>query len=336
MRTTINVNNEYLFSEGEAKQLTIKEHSESEESMEGSYKKWLYYEVSRSVDIKELISDIRNGRAIAVSDGSYKKEWKKGTAAWRLESEKGNQYIQGTVISPGHPEMQSAYRSELVGQMAILDKMKEICIKYRITDGSILIGCDGITALQKANEGSPEFCSPNHKHSDILSAMNKINRSIPITINPVHVKGHQDDSCEYNELDRLAQINVDMDWKAKELLSQIYKDREINFEDYDLHPLSFQVIYVHNKPIYHRVKEEVHRHITEKKIIDHWIKKGRLTKETEEMVDWESNGRAMKSSTINRRRFVTKWGNEWLGTGKNMKKMENLAPWEMSILSPAG
>ena len=61
--------------------------------------------------------------------------------------------------------------------------------------------------------------------------MNKINKLMPITINPVHVKGNQDDSCDYNDLDRLSQINVDMDWKAKDLLGRIYEDEEINFED---------------------------------------------------------------------------------------------------------
>ena len=58
--------------------------------MEGTYQEdWIYYEVSNSAGIKELISDIRNRKAIALSDGSYKKEWKKGQQHGDSNQKKG-------------------------------------------------------------------------------------------------------------------------------------------------------------------------------------------------------------------------------------------------------
>ena len=91
--------------------------------------------------------DIRKGTAIAVSDGSYVKELGLGTAAWIIESEDGSQYIRGTCISPGPRTIQSAYRSEAIGLLAIIDYLHTLCDQQNLKEGKCTIACDGITAL---------------------------------------------------------------------------------------------------------------------------------------------------------------------------------------------
>ena len=55
-------------------------------------------------------------------------------------------------------------------------------------------------------------------------------------------------------------------------------------------------------------------------MIDHWISKGRFSRTSVDNIDWDGQLRAIKSSTLGRRRFVKKWANEWLATGTNMER----------------
>ena len=34
------------------------------------------------------------------------------------------------------------------------------------------------------------------------------------------------------------------------------------------------------------------------------------------MIDWRGQARALKTTGMGRKRFVIKWGNDWLATGK--------------------
>ena len=317
-RTTVEILHGHLHSHGISVPLTVSDMDESSVSSTEveTYKEWLYHSSNRSKTISKLVRDIKNGKARAVSDGSYKQEWELGTAAWRIESEDESEYIQGTAISPGPPELQSAYRSELLGLLAIMDRIKLL----KIGKGRITIGCDGISALEKGTETIIASCSPQHKHSDLISAMAKIRDNLEVTFRSVHVRGHQDDKKEYEDLDRLAQINVDMDLAAKTLLDKVNQDRALVFTAFQSHPDSLPLISVHGKIVCHEVKNSIYNIIAEKKIIEHWIDKGRFTKIGNSIIDWRANARAMKLSHGGRKRFVTKWGNEWLGTGKNMKR----------------
>ncbi len=51
---------------------------------------------------------------------------------------------------PGTAKDQSAYRSELAGLYCILLGAKQLCEFFNITQGSIELGCDGQSALDKA------------------------------------------------------------------------------------------------------------------------------------------------------------------------------------------
>jgi hypothetical protein len=59
-------------------------------------------------------------------------------------------HIIGRVISPGTGSDQSVYRSELSGILAIMIMVKHICSYHHISEGSIELACDGLSALNKA------------------------------------------------------------------------------------------------------------------------------------------------------------------------------------------
>jgi hypothetical protein len=141
---------------------------------------------------RTLAEAIRRGRAIAVSDGSYKDDF--GTAAYVLEGETAANRIVCALATPGIPEDQSSFRSELAGLYGIVMMVQAICHQFGITSGGIEVGCDGLIALQRAF-GEDFMVTPDIKDSDydLLSATRKILAESPVIWTWRHVEGHQDD-----------------------------------------------------------------------------------------------------------------------------------------------
>ena len=69
------------------------------------------------------------GMAIMVTDGSYKDQ--DGTAAWIIESQNGEEFVMELSITPGSPEIQNAYCSEVTGILAILQYLENIMTDER-------------------------------------------------------------------------------------------------------------------------------------------------------------------------------------------------------------
>ncbi len=103
--------------------------------------------VEASDDGSMIAQAILHGDAIAVSDGSFKDHY--GTAVWVIEGGDQRGRILGRVIVPGGAEDQSAYRSELAGIYSIFIIVQHICKVYDIRSGSIELGCDGESAINK-------------------------------------------------------------------------------------------------------------------------------------------------------------------------------------------
>jgi len=72
--------------------------------------------------IEGMVEQLRlafiNGKAIAVSDGSF--QWGNGAAAWIIEGSTARNQIIGTGRTPGQATDQSTYQSELFGLWGIL------------------------------------------------------------------------------------------------------------------------------------------------------------------------------------------------------------------------
>jgi hypothetical protein len=74
---------------------------------------WCYDNMTVPNDYSPLLQDIRNGDTYMVCDGSFHPTYKRGAAAWIIEGKTSKQQTTGTIISPGRPNEQSAYRSKL-------------------------------------------------------------------------------------------------------------------------------------------------------------------------------------------------------------------------------
>ena len=63
----------------------------------------------------------------------------------------------------------------------------------------------------------------------------------------------------------------------------------------------------------------MYEHCHKKETINYWISQGQIAPGTEESIDWESHGKAMKAFGA-RKHWVTKHFSGWAGSGVNMHR----------------
>ena len=275
---------------------------------------WVFEGVEMTEGIDRLVTDIMNGSAVGVSDGSFKEEC--GTAAWMLEDSKGEQSIVGRLKTPGFPSDQSAYRSEIsgiYGMVAMVEGIKQV---WKIANGHITLGCDGKQAGLQALDIEHYRTTCTQQSFDLLSGIQGYIRASTIKYTYRHIKGHQDDKVKLQDLDYWALLNIEMDMLAKDWWGQ-----QINMKQY--------VQYIIPKGIWkisllgNRTSNDLQNYLRDSiegaKAAEYWAdKRKRFTEESYFEVDWKAVEQAMKSSTLQRQHWVTKFESGCCATGKMM------------------
>ena len=104
-----------------------------------------------------------NGTAIQVSDGSfYLADYQVGACAWILATPGGQEWIEGRGLVPNSPEEQSAYRSELAGQVGAVSFVDLIDIEASY--------CDSLSALNQVGK-KPDNIRCRTKHVNLVSIL---------------------------------------------------------------------------------------------------------------------------------------------------------------------
>jgi len=84
-----------------------------------------------------------------------------------------------------------SYRAEMYGIYAILVCSQYLVQQHKISKGGILIACDNKASLINALAYTTR-ASISSESYDILWAIQKLCKSLPLQISYQHVKGHQD------------------------------------------------------------------------------------------------------------------------------------------------
>lgn len=133
-----------------------------------------------------LAQAIKEGTAVAVSDGSYKDET--GTFVAVLHDGKLENILKTCNQVPGETDKQSAYRSELAGICGSLTLLYAVCKAYTIKKGLTTVALDGKQAMvYSVAQQLPECSSPSY---DLLQHIFYLKKKIPIMIKWAWVKGH--------------------------------------------------------------------------------------------------------------------------------------------------
>ena len=315
--TTVYKDSSFLYSEGTAHSVQS-QGKQDQQAEETKHHAWLLKDVKFTGPISSIIDGIKNKSLMAVSDGSYKENL--GTAAWIIETEKQDATVSGVAVSPGNGKIQSAYRSELLGLLASIEMIEIMAKKFEIKEGGYTLACDGKSALKKAIDAHPNWQSPKQQHADLLSAIATLTANSPLTISPLHVKGHQDDILPFNMLTRPAQLNVICDYNAKQEMRNISQDSENNSHSH--HPLSFHPVYYKGKLLHENISKTLYQLFSDDKLDSTWIEKERFPSACKDKIDWDVQAKALSAAPLKTRRFVCKWVSNTISTGANMVKWQ--------------
>ena len=276
---------------------------------------WASMRVVMTAEIDEIIRDIGAGTAVGVSDGSFKDEF--GTASWIVKNASGSQRIMGNVLIPGFKSDHSAYRSEIGGIYALVRVVELIKEMWNLDKGSIVIGCDGINALYEALDYRYRTTTCHQKQFDLLSGIQGYIRDSVIKYKPRHVKGHQDEWVNMDKLDRLALLNIEVDYWAKDFWAEQVTNH--TYFNYTIPKGMWKVSMLGYRVCKHLI-QYMRESIEGGKVAEYWIyKRNRMTEQGYFQVDWEANKDAMKAVKVSRRHWVSKFESGMCGSGKMMK-----------------
>ena len=266
-----------------------------------------------------LAKAISEGTSIAVSDGSLKFEF--GTSALTLQARNckvENEKVRAVNVIPGRREDQSSYRSEIGGIFGIVVYVGLVCKVFKITQGKITVGCDGIEALKSVFlEGEENEIDISHPDYDMVSAIQKLIRESPIEWCWRHMKGHQDDDGSA-VLDKWAELNIEMDNLAK-----AYWMHQAPYGPSNNIVLEGEMwtLRVQGHKVSGRADEVIYDHIHGEAMFARWERKGRFQSlDYSRKVNWEAIGQAMKSLKIGRRHWVAKHCLGHCGVNAKMKE----------------
>ena len=318
--TTVRKFQHYISAEGTAGAQSRQIQPETLlDKLHPSKSSWLFYGLQQSESITNLLQDLRNGSVITVSDGSYCPLTHTTTAAWTIESKAGTEYISGMEIPSKSATCSGSFRAETAGLLAITHMITYLCLKYDISNTHITIGSDNIRALQSCFQSEISKRSPKHKHADLLSGVSGLLKLNLFSTSPKYVKAHQDDTIQYDKLDRMSQMNVRMDWMAK-VANQAVKDGKIPLTKQSHHPLGFAKVTIRGQYVEHQLSSSLYEKITEKSVHQWWLSKGKYSLQDIPSIHWEICKQAGQQTGHTSQIFASKWATGCLATGKKVRQ----------------
>ena len=286
---------------------------------------WFMNSIEHSTTTESLLNHIIDGTALGVSDGSYYPATDIGACAWIVSTPDGSEYISGGGIIPGPKLDQSAYRSELGGQLGLSLFLTSIKLPPTATP-TITIACDGKAALGKV---AIDKCAVHSKdkHVDFISIISELWNDSQLTPLKQHVFGHQD--VTGRGLTMLEKLNCWMDTKAK-YIAQVEANnnqQHPNTVPTFILPSSYTIglsSIVHNKKIItSKIQQSLYSSITKQNYIQ-WLstKSTHPIDTTKVNIHWDSLISARKEVPIHMNLFITKWISGFTSSGKYMVRMK--------------
>jgi hypothetical protein len=164
--------------------------------------------------------------------------------------------------------------------------VKKFCGFHNITEGSIEIGCDGLSALDSAFEKGDQLFHDIPSY-DLVSAILHLRQRSTLTWNYRHVRGHQDEGSRY--LDVWATRNIQMDVLAKQHLAFAQTTPRhflIQGEPWQL--------WVGNRKLTSRIQAHIYSFVHDEDGYQYWKGKNDSSASAADLFDWKSIRHAMR------------------------------------------
>ena len=272
---------------------------------------WCVDHVSIMGDLLDLVEPLQHGVAVVVSDGSFVHPY--ATAAFVLEDQDRRVLITNKVVAPGVPGEMSAYRGEITGLLSSIYFLHHICGYFGITQGNIIIGCDGSSTLSRAFADTTP-ASVEAPSYDLLMAIHHFRAKSGLTWQTTWIKGHQDDNTDFEQLDRLSQLNAIADQMAKSMLPMARSsNRRQNVEG-----APWSVWHLGSKlpsPV-----SQIYEIVHSQEALKYWQQKGKVEPLLLDFIDWKAIGDALSALPKHGQHFVSKHTAGICGVGKWMHR----------------
>jgi hypothetical protein len=248
---------------------------------------WAIAEATVADNAKVLASALVPGKAIAVSDGSFKNS--QGTAGFVIEGDNCSGLLVGVNVIPGESEYQSSYRSEMGGVAGTLESLHCVSEAHDISSGAVKIGLDGEQAMKAVADTWP--LDPGDPVNDLLQHVRGQIAALPLTITFRWIASHQDKQKTISQLDRWEQLNVECGGLAKSYWNTCALAR--------LWPGSLQFghkkwsLWIEGKTFSTVEKARVYEYTYTPLTKAYWQKKHNLTPHLITSINWEACGDAM-------------------------------------------
>ena len=276
---------------------------------------WALQSMVRIGNMLELSEALQSGTAVAVSDGSYKLNL--GTSAFIVTTPGCSSHVRGANRVPGPLKEGDSYRCELAGLYGIILTVNALCQAHGISSGKCTIACDNDSAIRVCMPGFiPE---PSQDSFDLVNAIWHIKQASPIQWQAQYVDGHKDDvTCQ---LTFLEQLNVHMDSLAKAYWMHLSQDPAtwegdnsipIHGEGWQLWNGTTKVRSTSRPDLYSIIQNPI--------TVNYWVRHGRVPSEATHLIDWHSNGQALRSMKLGKRRRVCKHASGDCGVGTTLAK----------------
>lgn len=123
-------------------------------------------------------------------DGLSAKSWAQPRSNWNECSVTGSFFTGKCQTSGGLGEV-NPYRSEIQGIHGMALMTLALCRFGNITSGRVRFGCDNLTGVRHSSFTHTKVPS-QVKHADLIRAIRRFIKLIPIEVEIFHIDGHQD------------------------------------------------------------------------------------------------------------------------------------------------
>jgi hypothetical protein len=152
--------------------------------------------------------------------------------------------------------------------LAAVSLINKVALFHKINTAVTLL-CDCETGLDKAFSGKP--LTLKDSSYDLLQAIRYELSHTTIQWSAKHIKGHQDDSIPYKELDRPGQLNVIVDQIAKDFPAQAKQQPR----HYDVCSPSWE-LRINNIPIISDIENTLYDLVHQPIAKQYWVRKARI------------------------------------------------------------
>ena len=281
----------------------------------------IFPDVGLGFDVSWMISALKSGSLVAVTDGSYDRQRNPYicAAGWIIMDITTGSRLSGSFSE--YSTSASSYRGELLGLCAINVILLALSRTGKISSRPpITVWCDNKGAINRASDCSRRIKS-GRPCADILRTLRSIRQELPLTATFCHVKSHMDDTLSWEQLTLEQQLNCDCDALAKASVSRaLDKARDEPPRQTGLLPKESVALFVDNHKITSDPTNSLRYLLSKKEARLFLTSEQGWTADKFDSVGWDWLHQVLASKPIMFRLWLSKQHSNFCATGLQLKR----------------